>query len=173
MKVDLLLRLADLLEADAANPNGVCFDLSDWSHPMSADLKASNDDETWARDMDVIPVNCNTAACAVGLAAISGAFEAEGLRWKIEPTFGDESRLRGFLVPFVEGQPHMVGFHAAKVVFDLTDVEVFSLFDPDHYAYEKRKGAESEREVARRIRALVAGAFQPVESPYINREVEY
>ena len=51
-----LLKLADLLEADAKNKKGIKFDY--WATANLADPKE--------------PISCGTSACAMGLAALSG-----------------------------------------------------------------------------------------------------
>lgn len=59
-----LLKLADLLEADAENEKGIKFDLSDWVDTAEGRRPG---------------IDCGTAACAVGLACLSPDFQAEGL----------------------------------------------------------------------------------------------
>ncbi len=81
MRTDLLLRFADLLEADANNPEGVKFDLGAWAQDSRLDLNKMSPDEVeqllYPTTIETVPVNCGTAACALGLAAISGAFKDE------------------------------------------------------------------------------------------------
>lgn len=165
MNKERLLRLADLLEADAANPNGVKFDLRGWAIP-SKHLEAW--DSLWAfREKNPdhlrffepaaeVQVSCGTAACAMGLAVISGAFLNEGLSYEIDlsdgqlsPVFTDERGLRH------------ASWAAAIEFFDLKDSDgdydwgaANHLFDATEY--EPSHGAEAELEVARRIRAMCA-----------------
>src|SRR5580704_5650057 len=64
-----LLKLADLLEADAKNKKGIQFDYHHWG-------SVGNREE---------PLSCGTSACALGLAAISGAFTRAGLGYTTHP----------------------------------------------------------------------------------------
>lgn len=133
MDNERLLRLADLLEADAARPDGVKFDLA---HVVCVGQRPEN---------GIVKVDCGTQACAMGLAAISGAFEDEGLGYRIG--------LLGFDVT-IYGEPREWS-DAASHVFGLATNEVDFLFTP--CAYMQTKGAEAERIVASRIRDMVAG----------------
>jgi hypothetical protein len=143
-----LLKLADLLEADAENEKGVRFDLSAW---------ARKDDGEGYFSMygfsakEVVPVNCNTAACAWGLAAISGAFKRQGVGYHIYPS-------SGVLVPTYKDKTEI---HAAEDFFKISEEEAWFLFDPDEYPERKRTGAAGERFVAKRIRDFVAGKVGP------------
>lgn len=145
-----LLKLADLLEADAANPKGVKFDLDTWaSDARMIDLKWDNDlieSLKYDPNTKIIPVSCQTAACAMGLAAISGAFKDEGLSWRINSD--------GWLVPtFNETE----SFTAAEEFFDLDGYgEAEYLFSSDRYPHADRKGQQGELAVAKRIREFVA-----------------
>lgn len=147
MRTDRLLKLAELLEADAANPEGVKFDLTAWGYSTIAG--GDRFDNKFRRDQKVIPVSCDTAACAWGLAAISGIFKEEGVSFEI-------SASERALVPSFN---NLYGFDAAKAFFELgedTDglEQVSTLFDTPSYMF--LKGAPAELEVAKRIRELVA-----------------
>lgn len=122
-----LLKLADLLEDDAKNRRGVKFDFLDWG-------QVSNPDK---------PVSCGTTACAMGLAAISGAFKRAGL------TFDSERQIIRF-----KGTAGAVD--AARHVFDL-DLEAASFLFTDMAGLPDLQGAKGERAVAKRIRDFVAG----------------
>lgn len=65
---DRLLRLARLLRADAKRKTGIKFDMTTY-------CTTDQDDEPG--------VDCGTRACALGLAALSNEFKAEGLRYKV------------------------------------------------------------------------------------------
>lgn len=139
MNKENLLKLADMLEADAANPTGLKFDLGVIVEldtlPVSADYK--------------IPMSCGTSACAMGLAMLSGQFEKLGYIIRrlqdevdiaeIDPTWD------GKIVTFV---------HAAKQLFEITDEQAVWMFSPDYYD-RTPQGAEGELRVAQRIRGLV------------------
>lgn len=135
-----LLKLAKLLEKDADNEKGIKFDLAQWAAPSEQD--------TFGKKKKVVPVSCETTACAVGLACISGAFKDEGLKhsyvtgysegWILVPKFGTERN-----------------FDAVISFFDITRHEADYLFSRDYYPESKTKGAKGERYVAKRIRKFV------------------
>src|SRR6266403_4799676 len=88
MRADLLRRGAELLEADANNPEGIKFDLGTWAADARINLATGyrdpRDKQLYKyKDNEVVPVNCGTQACAFGLFALSGAFKEEGLGYKI------------------------------------------------------------------------------------------
>lgn len=147
MYEDRLERLAKLLEVNAGNQKGVRFDMGFWASPISTSLFDGN----WADKVEVVPMNCNTIACAMGLAAISGEFKAEGLTYEfVESLFGG-----GFiLVPKFENKG---GFKAAEMLFDINPEDADYLFDPSSYDDYPSKGAEGELFVAKRIREFIAG----------------
>lgn len=122
-----LLKLADLLEADARNKNGIKFDFLDWGK---------------VRDPKK-PTSCGTTACAMGLAAISGAFKRAGL------TFEPANQLIAF-----KGEYGAV--LGAMKVFDL-NLEDASFLFTDTDGLDDLQGAKAERAVAKRIRRFVAG----------------
>lgn len=97
-------------------------------------------------------IDCNTQGCAMGLAALSGAFKPEGLSyglWNDDPN-------RQEMVPTMQNTDGTMawGFDATAKLFDITDREATYLFDPTYYS--KRTGAEGELAVAKRIRDAVA-----------------
>lgn len=142
-----LLKLADLLDADAKNKKGAAFDLNAWA--MKKD-----DDGVFSRWLfqpgESVEVNCNTAACAWGLAAISGAFKREGVGYKVACC--------GVLSPTFKGKED---FDAAVKFFAISVSAAGFLFEPDQYPRAKRRGAIAERYVAKRIRDFVAGKVSP------------
>jgi hypothetical protein len=123
-----LLKLAKLLRTDAKNKKGVQFDLTGWGILPPGAVK----------------LDCNTTACAIGLAVLSGAFKKEGL-------FYDASAY--IPVPRYNAQR---GFAAVEEFFDLTEREALHLFHKDFYAISRRQGAVSERAVASRIERFCA-----------------
>lgn len=127
-----LLKLADLLEADAKNKKGIKFDLGMWGLA---------DDETK-------PVSCGTTACAIGLAVASGAFKSDGL----------SSRNDFDLTPRFAGKQ---SWDAVQALFSLGHREASFLFMDTFYSADLRAGAAAEREVAKRIRDFVAGKTHP------------
>lgn len=135
-----LLKLADLLEADADNKKGMKFDLGTVGQPVSGLLTEKSD----------VGLNCGTVGCAIGLACISGAFARAGLgfelgSFEIWPTFNG---IRSFDA-------------AATGVFGLTEEESDWLFMPEGYDRSTPTGARGERKVAKRIRDFVAGKAAP------------
>lgn len=140
-----LLKLADLLEADAKNKKGVKFDLGTWASPAG---------DEWNRQWDTqdneIKVDCGTTACAVGLACVSGAFARSGL------TYGyKRSWMGGYhLIPKFKGSRE---FNAVTKFFAIKKPQAMFLFTADKYPDSKIKGAAAERYVAKRIRDFVAG----------------
>lgn len=139
-----LLKLADLLEADAKKKKGVKFDLGTWASPIDK----SGYQLRFDRQQKTVPVNCNTAACAVGLAAISGAFRRSGLTFTYAGSDDDGYRLS----PKFGGHTDM---HAAAALFGVELSTAEWLFLPDFY--KRSTGATGERAVAKRIRGVVAG----------------
>jgi len=133
MKKQRLLKLADLLEADAANRKGIKFDLGLWGSIDRLD--------------DEVSVSCGTTACAMGLAVVSGAFKRAGL---INGAF-----TKDIIFPEMKGSG-LGGIQAAAELFDIEVGEASYLFFDTEYPYEKRRGAAGERYVAKRIRKFVA-----------------
>lgn len=132
-----LLKLADLLEADAKNKKGVKFDLVSWGENRNVDPDRP------------VPVSCGTTACAVGLACISGAFKDEGL------TYARGSVAKKLIVPVFDNDR---GLWAAQNFFEIGYGEFDKLFTDTSYPKNQRKGAVGERAVAKRIREMVAAA---------------
>lgn len=128
-----LLRLADLLEADAKNKKGVKFDLGTWGRSTDEDVPAI--------------VSCGTTACAMGLAAISGRFKRAGLFNK----YGDGS---WSILPAMKSGA--LGLDAAVELFDIRTRDAEFLFLENEYPRGKTEGAIGERFVAKRIRKFVA-----------------
>lgn len=136
-----LLKLAGMLEADAVNKKGMRFDLSTVGQPSD-----------WHADEFVPKLDCGTTACAMGLAAISGAFKRAGLSYKVVGRdINTTMNGRG------------LGYdRAAMKLFDISMVEADFLFTPNNYYYCGRiTGADGERKVAKRIRDFVAGKVAP------------
>lgn len=132
-----LLKLADLLMADARSNKGIKFDFSDWGHVKHkfAGLLPGNR----------APVSCATTACAMGLAAVSGAFKRQGL---------DHEVVGGFLRFTIKGE-HVYGHYAARQLFGIPPNDAAWLFTAGHPG--RGKGPAAERAVAKRLRDYVAG----------------
>lgn len=143
MKTDLLLKLADMLEADAANPSGLKFDMHNWGMTQA-----------WG---DQPELSCGTTGCAFGLAAISDQFE--GLTFSMSGNYMHPQFRRADGVMLED-------YEAAKELFDITVEQSHQLFCPDYYPSDKLEGADSEKFVAARIRQLVADGQFNVQSRY-------
>lgn len=131
MKKRRLLKLADLLDADAKRKRGVKFDTGTWGHTDSAP----------------VAMDCGTHACALGLAVLSGAFKRAGL-YNANPDCRDlEPGFRRL------GKPPVCGHEAAMALFEIDAGASVYLFGS--MSYFKRTGAVAERAVAKRIRAFV------------------
>jgi hypothetical protein len=131
-----LLKLADLLEADAKNKKGIKFDY--WT---TAKVEEAKD-----------PISCGTSACAMGLAAISGAFKREGLGYRLPPANLSE-------IIFTWKGRKTDYDKAAILLFDISDDEANLLFLPGRTT--ETRGAVAERQVAKLIRDFVAGKVAP------------
>jgi len=144
-----LLKLADLLEANAKNRKGARFNIRTWGD-------VDNDAEP--------ELSCGTTVCAIGLAAVSGAFKRAGLRYKIEPGWfsynievfhEDKAAIRRL------GDSSASGFLAARLLFDLSEREAAFFFLPAREGGcglpNNGQGAVAERALAKLIRRFVIG----------------
>jgi len=152
MRADLLLRGAEVLEADALNPEGIKFDLGTWAADARINLVNGYLDPTTKKykykDNEIVPVNCGTQACAFGLFALSEAFKEEGLGYKI---------IGGTLRPMLKkGDGEFFDWDAVNLLFDLDDGQSQRLFSAANYDQDQRQGATGELAVAARIRQLIA-----------------
>lgn len=162
MRTDLLLRLANLLERNAANPQGMRFDLNGWAKPSTARW-STYDARHFPEDIKSVPVSCDTTGCAMGLAAISGEFFNEGLFWELKDTR---------LLPVMKGKE--TGYAAAAKLFKLNMNKSYGSHDEytiaevlfDQACYSIKTGAEAELEVASRIRLLCANSDFEYDSEY-------
>lgn len=152
MRKDLLLRGAELLEADALNPEGIQFNLGTWATDARINLatgyRTKDAIQYDYKKEQAIPVNCRTQACAFGLFAISGAFKDEGLSYVIT-----EGKLRPMLT--VGSHTH-TDWDAVITLFDISVGYSWRLFSAEFYKKDQRQGATAELAVAARIRQLVA-----------------
>lgn len=148
MNANRLNRLADLLIKDAANPQGVKFNMNKWAGDDVRDTR-----ESYPIEGDVqIKVDCGTQACAFGLAAISGEFKSDGLGFKIE-----EAGWYGGFGMLVPTYGDLIEYNAAMAFFGLTNAQASFLFGPENYPYLKQTGAKAELEVVNRIKFLLNG----------------
>ena len=154
---DRLKRLVALLERDASNPEGVQFDLGTWASPAGGGM-------TW--DTAEQPkVDCGTRACAMGLAAISGEFTAEGLSHQFEPYHGGFQLCPRIVDELGRVQTHM---QAATALFGIDLDAAQWLFDPSYYSSDiPTNERDGELAVAARITGFLANGR------YNNEEADY
>lgn len=121
-----LLKLAELLEADAKNKKGVKFSMPSWGYVEDKSA----------------PISCGTQACAMGLAALSGAFKQAGLDYYLADGH----------VQFTVKGANMHGASAAEEIFGIT-------YDDSMKLFENWKGAgvgrRAELAKAKQIRRFV------------------
>lgn len=138
-----LLKLADLLEADASEKKGIKFDMG-----TIAERKAKSAEDR------AIKLDCGTTGCAMGLAGISGAFKHAGLGYRIGEQLDPDG---GMDIVLTVGGSRTDYHSAAIMIFGLTQGQARFLFAPESYPSKFIRGAKAERYVAKRIRDLVAG----------------
>jgi hypothetical protein len=93
-----------------------------------------------------IKANCDTMACAFGLAALDPDFQAQGLSFRVIKALRDENK--GTMVPSYDG---VTGMEAAAAFFGIKLSDAEYLFDPDCYE-STPAGAVGELFVADRVR---------------------
>lgn len=143
-----LMKLAKMLEANAKKQNGIKFDIETF-------VKLSDPFDRLEVGKSV-SLDCGTTACAMGLAAISGEFKKEGLFYKIDNDLWSNPKLE------TKWKGRVVDYDQAAVkLFNITQNQANYLFSPWTYPYDKKIGAEGEREVVRRIKRVVAGKKIP------------
>ena len=126
-----LLKLADLLEDDAKYAKGIKFDYLEWG--TVTDIQK--------------PASCGTTACAMGLAAVSGAFKRQGLSFQ-RISCCNEINIT------LNGKGGAI--NDAVELFDLTKREAIFLF-ASSTGLPATTGAKAEIAVAKRIRDFTSG----------------
>lgn len=159
MHIPRLERMAALLDANAANPKGVQFNVRQWAAPAG-----SSEGDAHFPTNHKVKVDCGTMACGMGLAALSGEFVKDGLSYNL---IGSEAGGYMLLPTFRDDNHHYAqeGFDAAEALFaiDMNDAEY--LFDGGCYPTDQQKGAKGERAMAQRIRDFIAGKIDPKRHP--------
>lgn len=132
VQIARLERQAQLLDRYLDNPGPLAFDLYHWN-----EIKSKRGGFLWLK------VNhCQTAACAVGLACLSGEFATEGLSFFTDPD--------GTITPtFMEKK----NWEAIESFFGLSPDQAERLFKST--SYEIIHGPEAAFAVAARIRSLI------------------
>lgn len=132
------LLLADWLERDAANPNGMKFDLTEYL--------------TYRRDTKP-GLDCGTSCCALGLATFIPEFNAEGFKLDPSPHGSFDDSMKMLMAPlYREDTINYYGFDAAEKFFGLTTYGAHYIFDTGHYSV--CQGADAELAVAKRLREI-------------------
>lgn len=164
-----LIRLAEELEKETPTPPSVGFNMAYWF------------DKT--PNSEVFP-GCGTTCCAFGLACLIPEFRAEGLvidkyrrpclvpKDEVANWVNGETRLPTSVeMEDNEDNTHRyANFNAAAVFFGLSSRQAYMLFDPAAYEDEYPDMTDGEdappirpADVARRIRAMVAGTYPPAD----------
>ncbi len=155
MHIKRLRRLEALLRKDAKRKRGITFDMGVWGEVNLPEKVVDRMEESGrmlsgAQAKKYITMNCNTRACALGLAAISGEF----------PSLTIKVDIAGDVVPYYRGQN---GLHAGIEAFELTDRQACWLFMPSSYGDSSLTGAEMELQVADRIHDMIKAGCAPGE----------
>jgi hypothetical protein len=132
IKTERLSRLATLLENGTAESMGLKFNLYNWS-----ETGEKRGGFLWLKK-----TRCHTAACAIGMACLSGEFDADNLEFEL---WGDT------FIPLYAGNR---GWSAVMEFFGLTDKQSFHLFSQKRYD-GPTAGPQAEKNVAKRIRAFI------------------
>jgi len=137
MNAAALLKLADLLDGDAADPDGIQYDSLDYGT---------------VHDQDKL-LSCETTACALGLAAISGEFADLGLGC-IMHIFDMHNNVAR--ICFTYRANRMKAIDAARLTFDLSIEDACYLFGGVVVdANGRRSSAAAERAHAAMVRCFV------------------
>lgn len=140
-----LLTLKHLLLNDAKKKTGIKFNMVTFG--VTKHVGRSEERDDWGDRLyiypKVAPLNCNTTACAFGLAAISGKFKSAGLNYSI--------RDRGVFSFKFKGK-EMSPFDIATKLFGIDYYDADYLFGG---GTQYKRGAKAEREVAKRIDEVI------------------
>jgi hypothetical protein len=150
----LLLKLADLLEEDAKNKKGIKFNLEVVCEPADLDLN-TDDPSALGFGKDGPTLDCKTAACAMGLAAISGRFKNLGYELNGDKD-GNYYNIE-VIYEKTKGDKYTGFDSAAEAMFDIPIDDVQYLFVADYYDTKYVRGRKGELAVAKRIREYVKG----------------
>jgi hypothetical protein len=145
-----LLKLANLLIADARKKKGVKFDLDTWAAPSTGAIGSLSGRRGYATRKKLVPVSCETHACAIGLACISGKFKRSGLSYRYVRNTTHDGQVFFFLEPKFKNRSN---FEAVQNFLGINQYEAYRLFLGRSYAFSR--GASAERAVAKRIRDFV------------------
>lgn len=149
MKKQRLLKLADLMDTIADGRKRKKADLP--SFYMSAFIVSSDD--------CVTNLSCNSQACALGSAAVSGIFERQGLH---VGAYHHGINMFDVNLETRDGRVYR-NFDAAAELFGITEAQAQELFaDSQLYGREQLpEGARGARRVAKEIREFVARGGLP------------
>lgn len=135
-----MLKLARLLEKDAKDKKGIKFDMWTWGFV--------NDEKN--------KLSCQTTACAMGLAALSGAFRSAGLVAKIPKN--------GFFIRFKFKGRRLEGVSAAVKLFGISRKDAQNLFTEWD---SNPAGAKAELAMAQRLRDYVHLQKRLADNPWL------
>jgi hypothetical protein len=131
VRIDRLERMVALLDRHIAEPK-INFNLASWVTSVS---KRGGITNLFRK------VECHTAACAVGLALVSGEFKEEGLKMGYETIDGTSG-----ISPLYEGE---TSYTAVAKLFGISRDQAIQFFSPNSY-YDFR-GKEAALAVRNRI----------------------
>ncbi len=139
MKKARLLKLANMLDADAEKQTGIQFNMRTWGQVTDPNDR----------------VSCGTQACAMGLAALSGRFKRAGLSYSTNPSTSEDGTL--VVSPMHTDKSGYLTYdlNAAMTLFEIPYAAASYLFFPESYPDRLLRGASAERFVAKRIRRFV------------------
>jgi hypothetical protein len=133
-----LLKLADLVEQSVEKSHGrkgFQFDMNYWGY---------------VDDGKKPEFSCGTSACMMGVAALSGQFARQGLRYRVEETW----LAREIRLSMKSGTSG--GIEVGEELFDLTNEESQFLFYPEKWPeHAPRSGKRGARYAAKRVRKFV------------------
>lgn len=131
VRIDRLERMVALLDKHIAEPK-INFSLASW---VSSHTKRGGITSLFRK------VECNTAACAIGLALISKEFEPEGMRITHE-TIGNSTGI----TPLYDGKK---SYAAVAKLFGISYETAVAFFSPN--SYDEYRGIEAALAVRNRI----------------------
>lgn len=133
LKYAQIKKLADLLRRDARNRKGLKFHMGTWGRRRN-----------FQKPMGL---NCNTTACAMGAAALSGIFAEQGLTGEAYVYVGAEGRSEGSNIDFKwHGRTASNPISLAQRLFGFTYDEAAALFTGNLSKFQR--GAKAELEMA-------------------------
>lgn len=106
-----------------------------------------------AHEVNPLAPDCGTVCCALGLAALSGEFEADGLAWYTVLTYATAQEANGcgnVKVVCGDGERYAAGMEVPEVLFGLNIPQAAYFFLPGQY-----RESPTMMQVAERIRNFI------------------